>query len=133
LGGGAQVHNEYLWCTIIDRFKDAFTNMMSMETAEQAIKEIQMKDGNLDGYIAKFEQLARISGHNLEAKGTWTLFTEGLPKMLHYHIISLGGRHHPNSWQEWTEAVVEQQQKWLYLQTFFNGKMPQKKQGPNQN
>jgi hypothetical protein len=61
------------------------------------------------------------------------MFAEGLPKMLHYNIISLGGRHRPNSWQEWTEAAVEQQQKWLYLQTFFNGKAPQKKQGPNQN
>jgi hypothetical protein len=137
LAGGAQVHNEYLWRTIIDRFKDAFTDTMSIEKAEHAIKEICMKDGDLDGYIAKFEQLARISGHDLNAKGTWTMFAEGLPKMLHYNMISQGGRH-PNSWQEWTEGVVEQQQKWLYLQTFFNGKVPQgkvpqNKQGPNQN
>jgi hypothetical protein len=132
LAGGAQVHNEYLWHTIIDRFKDAFTDTMSVEKAEQAIKEICMKDGDLDGYIAKFEQLAHISGHNLNTKGTWTMFAKGLPKMLHYNMISQGGRC-PNSWQEWTEGVVEQQQKWLYLQTFFNGKVPQKKQGPNQN
>jgi hypothetical protein len=137
LAGGAQVHNEYLWHTIIDRFKDAFTDTMSVEKAEQAIKEIHMKDGDLDGYIAKFEQLARISGHNLNAKGTWTMFAEGLPKMLHYNMISQGGRR-PNSWQEWTEGAVEQQQKWLYLQNFFNGKVPQgkvpqNKQGPNQN
>jgi hypothetical protein len=106
---------------------------MSVEKAEQAIKEIHMKDGDLDGYIAKFEQLARISGHNLNTKGTWTMFAKGLPKMLHYNMISQGGRC-PNSWQqEWTEGVVKQQQKWLYLQTFFNGKVPQKKQGPNQN
>jgi hypothetical protein len=132
LAGGAQVHNEYLWRTIIDRFKDAFTDTMSVEKAERAIKEICMKDGDLDGYIAKFEQLARIAGHDLNAKGTWTMFAEGLPKMLHYNMISQGGRR-PNSWQEWTEGAVEQQQKWLYLQTFFNGKVPQKKQGPNQN
>jgi hypothetical protein len=105
---------------------------MSVEKAKRAIKEIQMKDGDLDGYIAKFEQLACISGHDLNAKGTWTMFAEGLPKMLHYNMITQGGQH-PNSWQEWTEGVVEQQQKWLYLQTFFNGKVPQKKQGPNQN
>jgi hypothetical protein len=61
LAGGAQVHNEYLWRTIIDRFKDAFTDTMSVEKAERAIKEICMKDGDLDGYIAKFKQLARIS------------------------------------------------------------------------
>jgi hypothetical protein len=132
LAGGAQVHNEYLWQTIIDRFKDAFTDTMSVEKAKQAIKEIRMKDGDLDGYIAKFKQLARIAGHDLNAKGTWTMFAEGLPKMLHYNMISQGGRC-PNSWQEWTEGAVEQQQKWLYLQTFFNGKVPQKKQGPNQN
>jgi hypothetical protein len=123
MAGGAQVHNEYLWRTIIDRFKEAFTDTMSVEKAKQAIKEIRMKDGDLDGYIAKFEQLARISGHNLNAKGTWTMFAEGLPKMLHYNMISQGGRC-PNSWQEWTEEAVKQQQKWLYLQTFFNGKVP---------
>jgi hypothetical protein len=133
MGGGVQVHNKYLWHTIINRFKDAFTDTMSVEKAEQAIKEICMKDRDLDGYIAKFEQLARISGQNLDTKGTCTMFAEGLPKMLHYNIISLGGRHCPNSWHEWTKAAVEQQQKWLYLQTFFNGKAPQKKQGPNQN
>jgi hypothetical protein len=132
MAGGAQVHNEYLWRTIIDRFKDAFTDTMSVEKAERAIKEIRMKEGDLDGYIAKFEQLARIAGHDLNAKGTWTMFAEGLPKMLHYNMISQGGRR-PNSWQEWTEGAIEQQQKWLYLQTFFNGKVPQKKQGPNQN
>jgi hypothetical protein len=60
------------------------------------------------------------------------MFAEGLSKMLHYNMISQGGRC-PNSWQEWTEGAVEQQQKWLYLQTFFNGKVPQMKQGPNQN
>jgi hypothetical protein len=96
-----------------------------------------MKDGDLDGYIAKFEQLAWISGHDLNTKGTWTMFAKGLPKMLHYNMISQGGRC-PNSWQEWTKGAVEQQQKWLYLQTFFNGKVPQgkipqNKQGPNQN
>jgi hypothetical protein len=64
---------------------------MSVEKAEQAIKEIRMKDGDLDGYIAKFEQLARIAGHDLNAKGTWTMFAEGLPKMLHYNMISQGG------------------------------------------
>jgi hypothetical protein len=48
LGGGVQVHNKYLWHTIIDRFKDAFTDTMSVEKAEQAIKEIWMKDGDLD-------------------------------------------------------------------------------------
>jgi hypothetical protein len=91
LGGGAQVHNKYLWRTIINRFKDAFTDTMSVEKAERAIKEIRMKDGDLDGYIAKFEQLAQISGHDLYTKGTCTMFAEGLPKMLHYNIISLGG------------------------------------------
>jgi hypothetical protein len=34
LAGGAQVHNEYLWHTIIDCFKDAFTDTMSVEKAE---------------------------------------------------------------------------------------------------
>jgi hypothetical protein len=130
MGGGAQVHNEYLWHTIIDRFKDAFTDTMSVEKAEQAIKEICMKDGDLDGYIAKFEQLARISGHNLDTKGTCTMFAKGLPKMLHYNIISLGGRHRPNSWHKWTEAAVEQQQKWLYLQTFFKWKGTAKEARP---
>jgi hypothetical protein len=34
LAGGAQVHNKYLWRTIINRFKDAFTDTMSVEKAE---------------------------------------------------------------------------------------------------
>jgi hypothetical protein len=49
-----------------------------------------MKDGDLDGYIAKFKQLAWISRHDLDTKGTWTLFTDRLPKVLHYNIINQG-------------------------------------------
>ena len=74
------VADEYLWVTIYDRFKDAFTDTMSEQHAEKDIKDIRMQGGEIDQYIAKFETLARLAGMGLDEKGTIKLFTDGLPQ-----------------------------------------------------
>ena len=91
---------------------------MSEQRAEKDIKDIRMQGGEIDQYIAKFETLARLAGMGLDEKGTIKLFTDGLPTNLHRSIIDKEARA-PRTWQEWTEAAIRQQQKWLYLRTVF--------------
>jgi len=116
--GGAQVTDEWLWITIYDRFKDAFTDTMSEQRAEKDIKEVRMQGGEIDQYIAKFETLARLAGMGLDEKGTIKHFTDGLPTKLHRNIIA-NEPFVPRTWQEWIDAAIRQQQKWLHLKTVF--------------
>src|SRR6202453_997609 len=105
--GGAQVTDEWLWITIYDKFKDAFTDTMSEHRAEKDIKEVRMQGGEIDQYIAKFETLARLVGMGLDEKGTIKLFTDGLPTNLHRSIIDKEIPA-PRTWQEWTKAAIRQ-------------------------
>ena len=43
MGGGAQVTDRYLWATILQRFRDAFEDTMSMQRAENDIKTLKME------------------------------------------------------------------------------------------
>ena len=116
---------------------------MSEQRAEKDIKEVRMQGGEIDQYIAKFETLARLAGMGLDEKGTIKLFTDGLPTKLHRNIIA-NEPFVPRTWQEWIDAAIRQQQKWLHLKTVFGadtgGGQPSKKPNtrppnwrPNQN
>src|ERR1700677_1455477 len=103
---------------------------MSEQRAEKDIKEIRMQNGEIDQYIAKFETLARLAGMGLDEKGTIKWFADGLPTKLHRNIIA-NEPHAPRTWQEWMDAAIRQQQKWLYLKMVFGadtgGGQPPKK------
>jgi hypothetical protein len=56
----------------------------------------------------------------LDEKGTIQKFTKGLPQPLHRSIVDREVNI-PTTWQDWTNAAVRHQQKWLYLQSVFKG------------
>ena len=45
-----------------------------------------MKDGDIDAYVANFEQLAQKAGYRLNTPQTIDLFTDGLPKDLYEKV-----------------------------------------------
>ena len=46
------------WQIMEREFKDAFTDYAKNQKAQDAMRELKMKDGNIDEYIAAFERLA---------------------------------------------------------------------------
>ena len=59
--------NQYFWTHVLADFRRAFTNTVAKEQAKSDLKNLKMdrSQGGLDAYIAKFEQLARASGYNI--------------------------------------------------------------------
>ena len=64
--GGAGRNEEHLYDEVIDSFKMAFMDTMSLQKAKAEFCTIKMEKGELDMYIAKFERLARLAGYSLQ-------------------------------------------------------------------
>ncbi len=74
--------NEYHWDYFEDAFRDAFTNTSEREDADNKLQNLHMKEGNLDQYIAEFNQLANLAEQNNETRDLIPLFRQGLPYRL---------------------------------------------------
>jgi hypothetical protein len=64
---GALPSEEFLYDTIEAVFRSAFTDTMSVQRAKAEFYLISMEHGDLDGYVSKFEQLARLAGYDLNS------------------------------------------------------------------
>jgi hypothetical protein len=71
--------DEQLWNIFEAAFRHAFTDMAREQNAYKKLVSLKMTGGDLDTYIADFEQLAQEAGYNLNKKGALILFRRGLP------------------------------------------------------
>jgi len=71
--------NKYHWDSFKDVFRDTFTDTSEREDADNKLQSLHMKEGNLDQYIAKFNQLANLAERNNKTRGLIPLFRQGLP------------------------------------------------------
>lgn len=69
-----------------------------------------MKDGNIDQYIARFQQLAQQGGHDLNEPQILHMFTQGLPGPLADKCFDMD----PNDFKEWANTAQRCQR--IYLQ-----------------
>ena len=87
---GAGRNEEHLYNEVIDSFKTAFTDTMSLQKAkaEFCTCTIKMERGELDTYIAKFKRLARLAGYSLQDQMVLDWFGSGLNPGLYASIIN---------------------------------------------
>ena len=64
---------------MMQNFLDAFTNHAEREQAQNALKNLKMKEGKIDEYIADFERLAHHAGIDLDDPSNMRTFAQGLP------------------------------------------------------
>jgi hypothetical protein len=64
---GALPTEEFLYDTIEAAFRSAFTDTMSVQKAKAEFHLVSMERGDLDGYVSKFERLARLAGYDLNS------------------------------------------------------------------
>ena len=83
---GAGRNEEHLYDEVMDSFKTAFTDTMSLQKAKAEFRTIKMEKGELDMYIAKFERLARLAGYSLQDQMVLNQFGSGLkPRAIRLH------------------------------------------------
>jgi hypothetical protein len=62
------------WDIMEREFKKAFVDYAEHEKANEDLRKLRMKDGNVDAYITRFSQLAHRGGHNVNELELLRLF-----------------------------------------------------------
>jgi hypothetical protein len=87
---------------------------MSVQKAKAEFHLISMERDNLDGYVSKFERLARLAGYDLNSSLVLDRFGAALTPGLYAAIIN--GSDEPVTWTDWVRAAQKYQQKHLLVQ-----------------
>jgi hypothetical protein len=95
---------------------------MSVQRAKAEFQVISMERGDLDGYISKFERLARLAGYNLNSSLVLNKFRTKLLPGLDAAIIN--GPDKPVTWTDWVCAAQKYQQKYLLVQANLGDRRP---------
>jgi hypothetical protein len=111
---GALPSEEFLYDTIEAAFRSAFTDTMSVQRAKAEFHLISMECGDLDGYVSKFERLARLAGYDLNSSLVLDRFGSKLIPGLYAAIVN--GPDEPVTWTDWVRAAQKYQQKYLLVQ-----------------
>src|SRR5712691_10845281 len=103
------------WDHVSREFLDAFVDYAESERAQDKMKNLRMKEGKIDEYIAAFEHLAFRTGVNLDNPSNLQTFAKGLPSTLVEIVIR---QDNPENFPQWRDAAQKQQQNWLKIQSF---------------
>ena len=101
------------WQVLKGRFKSAFVDYTEDVCAQEELKKLKMKEGNVDEYIAIFELLGQCAQGDLDNPFLLTHFTCRLPKALADACID---NKSPETFQEWKVAMLHQQKNWMRKQ-----------------
>ena len=102
--------NKYHWDSFEDVFRDAFTDTSEREDADNKLQSLHMKEGNLDQYIAKFNQLANLAERNNKTRGLIPLFRQGLPYRLAQACMNQSKW--PKTIHHWQMAACEENKQY---------------------
>ena len=118
------------WQVLEGRFKNAFIDYAENVCAQEELKKLRMKEGNVDEYIATFELLGQHAQGDLDDPFLLIHFVCGLPKALADACIDMES---PETFQEWKAAVLHQQKNWMRKQALYREQNPPAHpQGQNQ-
>ena len=101
--------DEALWTDFVTDFERAFMDTASEEQAYADLTKLEMKDDEIDGYIAAFEHLLMKAGWKRNDPGSPELFKQGLPKPLHWMILQRDPI--PRTLDEWEAAARREVQR----------------------
>ena len=95
----------------------AFVDYAENVHAQEELKKLRMKEGNVDKYVATFELLGQRARGDLDDPFLLTIFARGLPKALADACIDMET---PETFQEWKAAALCQQKNWMRKQALHH-------------
>jgi hypothetical protein len=127
---GALQDDEYLYREMHTAFQNAFTDTMTMQKAKNEIQNLKMKDGDVVGYTARFEQLCQLGNYDVNDEAVIDMYRHGLYPKLQVNIIQ---NERPFTYQEWVKGVQRQQQIYLQIRSILGDRPNQGKPSNNRN
>jgi Retrotransposon gag protein len=101
------------WQALEAKFKKAFIDYATHERAQDKLRKLRMKEGNVNKYITAFQLLGHHVGVDLNDPLVLRLFAQGLPKSLAESCINIKSS---ENFKQWTSAAQRQQRNWLRKQ-----------------
>ena len=117
------------WQVLEGRFKSAFVDYAEDVCAQEELKKLKIKEGNVDEYVAMFELLGQRAQGDLDNPFLLTHFARRLPKALADACIN---NESPETFQEWKAATLCQQKNWMRKQALYHKQTPACPQGQGQ-
>jgi retrotransposon gag protein/zinc knuckle protein len=102
-----------MWQMVEHDFKQTFVDYAIKEKAQDKLHKLQMKEGNIDQYIADFSLLAMDAQVDPDEPTILLLFYQGLPQRLAEKCIELDSL---NDFTSWTKAAQRNQRNWILTQ-----------------
>ena len=119
-----------MWQITEREFCDTFTDYTDTDNAHSELMKLRMKEGRLDDYITKFQDLATCTGLELNGPGTLRMFAQGLPGLLASKCI---GHDSPDNFPQWVQSSQRHHKNWLQIQSLKeHSPFQQPKQQPGQ-
>ena len=97
-------------------FDAAFGDTTKPQQAHIALQQLQMRDDDLDSYVATFKSLAEDAGYDLANLGTVHIFAAGLKKGLRSAILHRDTQ--PTTFDEWVTQAQSEMQKFARRKAF---------------
>jgi retrotransposon gag protein len=101
------------WQMVEHDFKQTFVDYTVKEKAQDKLHKLQMKEGNINQYIADFSLLAMDAQIDPNKPTILLLFYQGLPQRLAEKCIELNS---PSDFTSWTKAAQRNQRNWILTQ-----------------
>jgi hypothetical protein len=124
---GALQSDKYLYWETHTAFQNTFTDTMTMQKAKNEIQNLKMKDGDVDGYTARFEQLCRLGNYNVNDEAVIDMYRRGLYPKLQVNVIQ---NERPFTYHEWVRGAQRQQKIYLQVRSIL-GERPNQGKTPN--
>ena len=105
------------WTNFKKAFSDAFTDLAKEVTAKKELKDLCMKEGNIDTYITIFKKLSRLAGYDESEQGLLNMFKRGLPNGLAIRVIQNSSTI-PDTLEGWIKEAWQQQLRYLQTHKF---------------
>jgi hypothetical protein len=90
------------WEVMEKEFKKAFIDYAAHKKANNKLWKLKMEKGNVDAYIARFQQLAHQGGHSIDELEILQRFAMGLPQNLVDKCYEL---HDPDTFEQWVMSA----------------------------
>jgi len=118
--------NEVLWNEFETAFKAAWKDTTCTQSAYEQLMKLEMKNGDIDTYIATFERLADAAEWEANAKGTIAHFKVSLQDHIHRHILFR--ETWPTNMDGWKEAAWKETERFREIQNV--GLAPRNRNNP---
>src|SRR6266571_3357880 len=106
--------NKVLWNKFETVFKAVWKDTMHTQSAYKQLMKLEMKNGNIDTYIATFERLADAAKWEANAKGTIACFKVSLQDHIHRRILFR--ETWPTDMNGWKEAARKETERFREIQ-----------------